>query len=89
VQPERPAPSPVPTNMNQAAGNQAFVGVVPSPTPSNVLGGGPSINMNSSLLDQQFSNVMRMPTPALAQSMFVVLFYGCCCYSYRIYLSSP
>ena len=74
VQPERP--SPVSTNQNQTPGNQAFVGVVPSPTPSQVLGGAPpSVSMNPSLLDQQFSNVLRMPTSGLAQSEFVL-----CCF---------
>ncbi|XP_028398159.1 LOW QUALITY PROTEIN: protein polybromo-1-like [Dendronephthya gigantea] len=71
VQLERPSPSPVSTNQNQGPGNnQAFVGVVPSPTPSQVLGGGlATVNINPGLLDQQFSNVMRMPTPGLAQNM--------------------
>ena len=74
VQPERPTPSPVPTNQNQAQSNQAFVGVVPSPTPSQILGGAPpSIALNPNLLDQQFSNVMRIPTPGLAQSESLLL----------------
>ena len=73
VQPERPSPSPVSTSQNQASSSQAFVGVVPSPTPSQILGGtSPSIAINPSLLDQQFSNVMRMPTPGLAQSKSVL-----------------
>lgn len=72
VQPERAEPSPVSSNVNQAPGNPAFVGVVPSPTPSQMLGSGPPpVNMNASLLDQQFPNVMRMPPSSLAQSKTV------------------
>ena len=79
MQPERPSASPVPTNQNQAPANQAFVGVVPSPTPSQVLGGvPPSVSLNQNLLDQQFSNVMRMPTPSLAQSKFVIVVVRFC-----------
>ena len=72
MQLERPSPNPVSTNQNQGPGNnQAFVGVVPSPTPSQVLGSGlATVNINPNILDQQFSNVMRMPTPGLAQSKY-------------------
>lgn len=50
-----------------ATNQQAFIGVVPSPTPSQVMATG-VVGMNPVLLDQQFANVLRMPAPVIPQS---------------------
>lgn len=68
-QPEPLSPDVESVNPPQQPGNPAYVGVVPSPTPSHVLNSAQSVNINSNLMDPQYSNVMRLPTPGLAQTM--------------------
>ena len=66
-QPEPLSPHPAASvSQPQQPGNPAYVGVVPSPTPSHVHGSAQSVNIN--LMDPQYSSVMRLPTPGLAQS---------------------
>ena len=67
-QPEPLSPDVESVNPPQQPGNPAYVGVVPSPAPSHVLNTAQSVNINSNLMDPQYSNVMRLPTPGLAQS---------------------
>ncbi|XP_046839607.1 protein polybromo-1-like isoform X2 [Xenia sp. Carnegie-2017] len=74
VQPEHLPPEPVSKNQNvvtAATNQQAFIGVVPSPTPSQVMATG-VVGMSPVLLDQQFANVLRMPAPVIPQNMMNV-----------------